>query len=122
MTPPVESPRRPRPDSRDGSSPSTPRDESSPKATTSSEGGEAARPAPSADAAASFEDATRRLGAIVDELEGGDLPLERSLELFEEGVRLARAAQERLDKAERRVEELLAVDAKGAAITRDFEG
>ena len=72
--------------------------------------------------AASFEDATRRLGAIVDELEGGDLPLERSLELFEEGVRLARSAQERLDKAERRVEELLAVDAKGAAITRDFEG
>jgi exodeoxyribonuclease VII small subunit len=112
MTQPVESPRRPRPGPRDGSTPST---------ATSSEGGEAARQDPPADAA-SFEDATRRLGAIVDELEGGDLPLERSLELFEEGVRLARAAQERLDKAERRVEELLAVDAKGAAITRDFEG
>lgn len=120
MTQPVESPRRPRPD---------PRGESSPSTATRSEGGEAARPdstdprsPATADAAASFEDATRRLGAIVDELESGDLPLERSLELFEEGVRLARAAQERLDKAERRVEELLAVDAKGAAITRDFEG
>jgi exodeoxyribonuclease VII small subunit len=115
MTQPVESPRRPRPDSRDGSSPSSSRDGSSP-------GGEAAPRQPAAQVAASFEDATRRLGAIVDELESGDLPLERSLELFEEGVRLARTAQERLDKAERRVEELLAVDAKGGAITRDFEG
>jgi exodeoxyribonuclease VII small subunit len=70
----------------------------------------------------SFEDATRRLGDIVTQLEGGDLPLERSLELFEEGVRLARAAQDRLDKAERRVEELLGVDGRGAPITRDFEG
>jgi len=72
--------------------------------------------------APTFENATRRLGAIVEQLEGGELPLERSLELFEEGVRLARAAQERLDKAERRVEELLGVDGRGAPITREFEG
>ncbi len=71
--------------------------------------------------AGSFEETTRRLSQIVTELEGGDLPLERALVLFEEGVRLARGAQERLDKAERRVEELLGVDAQGKAIVRDFE-
>jgi len=72
--------------------------------------------------AASFEESARRLAQIVAELEGGDLPLERSLALFEEGVRLARAAQDRLDQAERRVEELLGVDAQGKPIVRDFDG
>jgi len=72
--------------------------------------------------AGTFEESARRLSQIVAELEGGDLPLERSLALFEEGVRLARAAQERLDQAERRVEELLGVDAQGKPIVRDFEG
>ncbi len=71
--------------------------------------------------ALSFEESTRRLSSIVEQLEGGDLPLERSLELFEEGIRLARAAQERLDRAERRVEELLGVDAQGKPMVRDFE-
>lgn len=71
-------------------------------------------------AEASFEDSTKRLGAIVEELERGDLPLERSLELFEEGVTLARSAQERLDRAERKVEELLGVDASGRPVTREF--
>ena len=71
---------------------------------------------------ASFEESTRRLAQIVAELEGGDLPLERSLTLFEEGVRLARAAQDRLDKAERRVEELLGLDEQGRPILRDLEG
>jgi exodeoxyribonuclease VII small subunit len=68
-----------------------------------------------------FEESARRLSQIVAELEGGDLPLERSLELFEEGVRLARAAQERLDQAERRVEELLGIDGQGKPIVRDFD-
>lgn len=71
--------------------------------------------------ALSFEESARRLGAIVEELEGGDLPLERSLQLFEEGIRLARAAQARLDRAEKRVEELLGVDAQGRPVVRDFE-
>lgn len=70
----------------------------------------------------SFEEATRRLVQIVAELEGGDLPLDRSLLLFEEGVRLARAAEDRLDRAEKRVEELLGIDAQGKAIVREFEG
>lgn len=69
----------------------------------------------------SFEESTRRLTQIVAELEGGDLPLERSLQLFEEGVRLARSAQDRLDRAERRVEELLGIDEQGRPILRDLE-
>jgi exodeoxyribonuclease VII small subunit len=70
----------------------------------------------------SFEEATRRLAQIVAELEGGELPLDRSLALFEEGVRLARAAEERLDRAERRIEELLGIDAKGEPVVREVEG
>lgn len=72
--------------------------------------------------ALSFEESTRRLTAIVEQLEGGELPLERSLELFEEGVRLARAAKARLDRAEQRVEELLRVDPDGKPVVRNFEG
>jgi exodeoxyribonuclease VII small subunit len=73
------------------------------------------------DSGASFEEAIRRIGQIVDQLERGDLPLETSLELFEEGVRLARLSQQRLDRAERRIEELLGVDRDGQAVTRPFE-
>jgi exodeoxyribonuclease VII small subunit len=69
----------------------------------------------------SFEDAIRRLGHIVEQLERGDLPLEASLRLFEEGIGLARISQRRLDGAERRIEELLGVDADGQALTRPFE-
>jgi exodeoxyribonuclease VII small subunit len=54
-----------------------------------------------------FEAALRELEQIVEQLEAGDLPLERSLELFEQGVSLSRACQKRLDEAERRVEILL---------------
>lgn len=70
----------------------------------------------------SFEESTRRLAKIVEQLEAGDLPLERSLELFEEAVKLAREAQERLDRAERRVEELLGLDAQGRPVLRALEG
>jgi exodeoxyribonuclease VII small subunit len=69
----------------------------------------------------SFEDAIRRLGHIVEQLERGDLPLEASLRLFEEGIGLARVSQRRLDRAERRIEELLGVDADGEPVTRPFE-
>lgn len=69
----------------------------------------------------SFEQAQKRLAAIVVQLEAGDLPLEQSLALFEEGVRLTRMAQDRLDQAERRVEELLGIDASGKPITREFQ-
>jgi exodeoxyribonuclease VII small subunit len=69
----------------------------------------------------SFEDAIRRLGHIVEQLERGDLPLEASLRLFEEGVGLARVSQRRLDRAERRIEELLGTGPDGEPVTRPFE-
>jgi len=69
----------------------------------------------------SFEDAIRRLGQIVEQLERGDLPLEASLGLFEEGIRLAHVSQQRLDRAERRIEELLGIDSDGEEVTRPFE-
>ncbi len=75
--------------------------------------------APAADL--SFEDAIRRLGHIVEQLERGDLPLEASLRLFEEGVGLARVSQRRLDRAERRIEELLGTGPDGEPVTRPFE-
>ncbi len=56
---------------------------------------------------ASFEEVVGRLEGVVERLEEGDLPLEESLSVFEEGVRLSRAGAERLDAAERRVELLL---------------
>ena len=55
----------------------------------------------------SFEASLAALEKIVRELERGDLPLEKSLELFEQGVRLSRECQERLNQAERRIEVLL---------------
>lgn len=54
-----------------------------------------------------FEMQLASLERIVRELERGDLPLEKSLELFEQGVRLSRQCQERLNDAERRIEVLL---------------
>jgi exodeoxyribonuclease VII small subunit len=51
-----------------------------------------------------FEEALERLERIVGDLEGGDLPLEESLRLFEEGVRLTRQCAARLDEAQRRID------------------
>jgi exodeoxyribonuclease VII small subunit len=68
-----------------------------------------------------FEESIRRLSEIVQTLERGDLPLEESLRLFEEGVRLSRTSQTRLDSAQKRVEELLGVDEQGRARTTPFE-
>lgn len=55
----------------------------------------------------SFEASLANLEKIVRRLEEGDLPLEESLKLFEDGVRLSRECQERLNQAERRIEILL---------------
>ena len=57
--------------------------------------------------ARSFEASLEALEQIVRQLESGDLPLEKSLELFEQGVRLSRECQDRLNQAERRIEVLL---------------
>lgn len=54
-----------------------------------------------------FENSLKELETIVRQLEEGDLSLEESLALFEDGVRLSRECQERLSQAERRIEVLL---------------
>ena len=70
---------------------------------------------------ATFEQAVRRLSEIVQMLEKGDLPLEESVALFEEGVKLSLLSQQRLDAAERKVEELLQVDESGRPRTVPFQ-
>lgn len=67
-----------------------------------------------------FEQSMDWLSRIVEKLEQGDLPLEQSLQLFEEGVRLSRMAQERLDTAQQRIERLLTVDSQGRPRTTPF--
>lgn len=55
-----------------------------------------------------FEEALQRLEEIVTQLEVGDLSLEKSLELFEQGQRLATLCQTQLNEASLRVEQLTA--------------
>lgn len=59
---------------------------------------------------ARYEEIVTRLGKVVERLEGGGLSLEESIAAFEEGVRLARAGQRRLEEAEKKVEVLLEGD------------
>lgn len=68
----------------------------------------------------SFEASLEALEQIVHQLEDGDLPLEKSLELFEDGIRLSRQCQERLNQAERRIEILLR-DNQGRPTVSAFE-
>ncbi|NGZ02546.1 MAG: exodeoxyribonuclease VII small subunit [Nitrospira sp. WS238] len=58
-------------------------------------------------AAIKFEYAMARLETIVAELERGDLPLDDSLKIFEEGVRLSKTCLKMLEDAERKVEILV---------------
>lgn len=67
-----------------------------------------------------FESSLEELERIVRELEQGELPLERSLELFEHGVKLSRECQDRLNQAERRIE-ILMRDNQGRPSARPFE-
>lgn len=54
-----------------------------------------------------FEDAMKRLEAIVEHLEGGHSSLEEALKKYEEGVKMADICSKRLQEAEKRVEVLL---------------
>jgi exodeoxyribonuclease VII small subunit len=55
----------------------------------------------------SFEQSLKKLESIVDKLEKGDLALEESLKLFEEGVTLSAACKKELDEAEGKVQTLV---------------
>jgi exodeoxyribonuclease VII small subunit len=67
-----------------------------------------------------FESSLEALEEIVVKLEHGDLALEESLELFEQGIRLSRECQERLSQAERRIEVLMR-DQQGRPVVAAFE-
>jgi exodeoxyribonuclease VII small subunit len=65
---------------------------------------------PSVDAAQaplSFETGLQQLESIVKEMESGELPLERALELFERGMKLSETCRKQLEEAETRVEILM---------------
>lgn len=66
-----------------------------------------------------FEKAMERLEQIVDMLENGDSPLDKSLSLFEEGVGLIKLCNGKLEKAEESVKML--VNSDGELIEKDFE-
>jgi len=54
----------------------------------------------------SFEQALKRLNALVEKLESGQLPLEESVAAFEEGVKLTRRCEALLDSSEQRLQVL----------------
>jgi exodeoxyribonuclease VII small subunit len=60
-----------------------------------------------------FEDTFKKLESIVNKLENGDLSLEESLKLFEEGTRLSRLCSQKLNEVQKKVELLLKTDEGG---------
>ncbi|HEX8151693.1 MAG TPA: exodeoxyribonuclease VII small subunit [Thermoanaerobaculia bacterium] len=67
-----------------------------------------------------FEKSFQQLEKIVQRLEGEELPLDESLQLFEEGIRLSRFCHQRLEEVEKKIELILA-DAKGEPRVEPFE-
>ncbi len=67
-----------------------------------------------------FEKSFQQLEKIVQRLEAEELPLDESLQLFEEGIRLSRFCHQRLEEVEKKIELILA-DAKGQPVTEPFE-
>jgi exodeoxyribonuclease VII small subunit len=67
-----------------------------------------------------FESAMDRLEKIVEQMESGKLPLEDLIVRYEEGMNLVKICQERLAKAEQKIE-IIARNSAGKAIVKDFE-
>ena len=68
-----------------------------------------------------FEASMRELEEVVGKLENGDITLDDSLKLFEQGIKLAKACQKKLDEAEKKVK-ILTADSNGDFVEEDFEG
>ena len=68
----------------------------------------------------SFETAIERLEAIVEEMESDKLPLEQLLTRYEEGTRLVKVCQEKLETAEKRIE-IITRNAAGKPQVKEFE-
>ncbi len=67
-----------------------------------------------------FEKKLTRLEDIVQKMEKGELALDDSLKLFEEGIKLSRECHTQLTKAEAQVKKLISFDDKGQALTENF--
>ena len=68
-----------------------------------------------------FEASMSELEEVVGKLENGDITLDDSLKLFEQGIKLAKACQKKLDEAEKKVK-ILTADSNGDFVEEDFEG
>ena len=66
-----------------------------------------------------FEQSMKQLEQIVQELEDGDLPLEKALKKFEEGMKLTKLCSEKLDETEKKIS-LLLKNAEGQIAERPF--
>ena len=64
-----------------------------------------------------FEDALKELESIVDKLERGDVPLEKSIEIYERGAALKTHCEQKLKSAELKVEQI--VEAAGGKISTE---
>ena len=67
-----------------------------------------------------FEKKLSRLEEIVQKMEKGELALDESLKLFEEGVKLSRECNQRLTEAESKVKLLMGIGPDGKPVTQDF--
>ena len=66
-----------------------------------------------------FEKAIQRLEKIVDDLEKGEMDIDKSLEVFEEGIKMSRVCSKKLNEAEAKIEKLTKGQ-KGELITELF--
>lgn len=68
-----------------------------------------------------FENSMAELEAVVTRLEAGDVTLDESLKLFEQGIKLANSCTKKLDEAEKKVK-ILSAGADGEMHEEDFGG
>ena len=66
-----------------------------------------------------FEKAIQRLEKIVDDLEKGELDIDKSLDIFEEGIKMSRVCSKKLNEAESKIEKLTR-DQKGELVSELF--
>ncbi|WP_138493029.1 exodeoxyribonuclease VII small subunit [Paenibacillus pinistramenti] len=66
----------------------------------------------------SFEAAMSELEAIVSQLEHGDVPLEKAIDLFQQGMKLSQLCGQKLEQVERKIEMIVEVD--GTAVKKPY--
>jgi exodeoxyribonuclease VII small subunit len=69
-------------------------------------------------AAVSFEEAMDKLEGIVEQLEGGDVPLEKAIELFQDGMKMAHLCSGKLEQFEKKIEIL--IEENGTLVKKAF--